>query len=263
MPQLIDLTRALKPIKLADLPPAVRPLARIISPQVEYIDHGQGAAIMGQIFSCPPEHLPDGEGWAEENLILSSHLGTHVDAPWHYGSKSGDKKAQTVDEIALSDLYCEAMVLDLTHKRGSAEAITIEDLQNALSRIPRQLQAGDAVLINTGHGSYEVADEAYYSYPGMVRQSCQWLIERGVKVAGTDALGWDRPFPMMIKDYLQSRDKSYIWDAHFACRQAPIYIVQQLANLDKLPPCNFQVAFFPLKLVGASAAPARVVAFVN
>jgi kynurenine formamidase len=230
---------------------------------VEYVDHHQGAELMRQIFSCPAEHLPDGEGWAEENLIMSSHLGTHVDAPWHYGSKTANQRAKTVDEIPLSDLYCDALVLDLTHKMGSCQAITVADLEAALKKIPRRLKPGDAVLINTGHSRYEITDPAFYNYPGMERQSCEWLIDQGVKVGGTDALGWDRPFPVMIKDYLQTQDKSYIWDAHFACRKAEIYIVQQLTNLDQLPPCGFQVAFFPLKLSKASAAPARVVAFLS
>jgi kynurenine formamidase len=106
-------------------------------------------------------------------------------------------------------------------------------------------------------------DPVRYLYPGLTRESALWLAEQGAKVGGTDATGWDRPFPMMIRDYQTTRDKRYIWDAHYALREVEFYVVQQLANLDKLPPHGFKVSFFPLKLVGASAAPARVVAFVE
>ena len=58
-------------------------------------------------------------------------------------------------------------------------------------------------------------------------------------------------------------DARHIWDAHYACREVEFYIVQQLINLQELPAHGFKVAFFPLRLVGASAAPARVVAFVE
>lgn len=263
MPKLVDLTRPLVALDAASCPKSLEPLFRIISPQVEFIDHKKGAKVMTDIFGCSENDLPDNEGWAEENISLSSHLGTHVDAPWHYGKTSAGKKAKTVDEIDLQDLFCDAVVLNLSHKKGSGEAITVDDLERALDKAGCQIKTGDAVLIRTDHDKYELFDALRYNYPGLVKQSVEWLIDKGVKVGGTDALGWDRPFPVMVKDYRQTGDKQYIWDAHFACKQAEIYVVQQLANLDQLPSHGFKVAFFPLKLVGASAAPARVVAFLS
>ena len=153
-------------------------------------------------------------------------------------------------------------MLDLTHKRGTGLAITVEDLQAALQKVNYTIKRGDAVLIRTDHDKFELADPSRYGYPGMTRESTLWLTEQGAKVAGTDALGWDRPFPVMVAEFHRTGDKSKIWDAHFAGRDAEIYIVQQLANLDRLPSHGFKVAFFPIPLVGASAAPARVVAFL-
>jgi kynurenine formamidase len=151
----------------------------------------------------------------------------------------------------------------MTAKRGSGEAITTDDLERALAAVDYRIKPGDAVLIRTDHDKYEMNDPVRYLYPGLTRESALWLAEQGAKVGGTDATGWDRPFPMMIRDYQTTRDKRYIWDAHYALREVEFYVVQQLANLDKLPPHGFKVSFFPLKLVGASAAPARVVAFVE
>jgi kynurenine formamidase len=263
MPKLIDLTRPLVVLDEAAFPSVLKPLFRIISPTVEFVGHKEGAQIMCDLFRCRSDELPEGEGWAEENISISSHLGTHVDAPWHWGSKTAGEKAKTVDEIPLDDLYCDACVLDLTAKKGTGQAITVAELEKALDKIEYRIKPGDAVLIRTDHDKYDLLDALRYNYPGMTRESTLWLAEQGAKIGGTDATGWDRPFHVMIGDYARTADKAYIWDAHFACRDIEFYVIQQLRNLDKLPPHGFKVAFFPILLVGASAAPARVVAFTT
>jgi len=262
MTTLIDLTRPLETLDKKDFPAILMPLYRIIAPEVDFVDHARGAKIMQEIFGCSVSDLPDKEGWAEENLSISSHLGTHVDAPWHYGSTSNGVKAKTVDEIPLSDLYLDGVVLDLSHLKGTGKGITVEDLEKALAQISYQIKPADAVLIRTDHDKFALTDPMRYFYPGLTRDSALWLAEKGIKVGGTDATGWDRPFPVMVNDFKLSGDKRHIWDAHFAYREAEVYVVQQLVNLDKLPPSGFKVAFFPLKLVGASAAPCRAVAFL-
>jgi kynurenine formamidase len=262
MGKLVDLTRPLVAMEESAFPEALRPLFRIIAPTVDFVDHERGAAIMCGLFNCSSLDLPEGEGWAEENLTISSHLGTHVDAPWHYGSTTAGDRAKTVDQIALDELFAPGVVLDLTHMKGTGQAIQVDDLKQALDRVSYKIQPGDAVLLRTDHDKIALTEFARYNYPGMTRESTLWLAEQGAKIGGTDALGWDRPFHVMIADYQKTRDKSKIWDAHFACRDVEFYVVQQLANLEKLPPHGFQVAFFPILLVGASAAPARVVAFL-
>jgi kynurenine formamidase len=263
MQKLVDLTRPLVALDKNAFPPVLLPLFRIIAPEVEYVDHKAGARVMSELFGCKDTDLPEGEGWAEENISISSHLGTHVDAPWHYGSTCEGKPAKTVEQIPLEDLYCNAVVLDMTAKKGSGQAITVDDLKQCLGKIDYTIQQGDAILIRTDHDKFELTDPLRYNYPGLERDSALWLARQGAKVGGTDALGWDRPFPAMISDWRKTGDKRFIWDAHFALREVEMYVVQQLANLDKLPPFGFKVAFFPIKLVGASAAPARVVAFLE
>lgn len=263
MTRLVDLTRPLEPLDENSFPDVIKPLFRIISPEIDYIDNQRGAEIMMQLFGCPKEHLPEGEGWGEDNLKMSSHMGTHVDAPLHYGSTCGGKRAKSVDEIDLHDLYLPAVVLDLTAKKASGAAITVDDLKAALDTIGCDITGGEAVLIRTDHDKFAINDPMRYNYPGMTRESALWLADKGARVGGTDALGWDRPFHVMIADYKSTGDKSKIWDAHFAHRDKEFYVVQQLVNLDALPSSGFKVAFFPLKIVGASAAPARVVAFLE
>src|SRR5437899_589127 len=156
--KLIDLTRPLRHIDKSDFPSVLVPLYRIISPEVEFVDHGAGAKIMQEIFGCEKEDLPQGEGWTEENVYLSTHLGTHVDAPWHYGSTCEGERAKTVDEIPLEELFCDGVVLDLTHKKGTAQAITVEDLSAALDAVNYKIKPGDAVLIRTDHDKYDLLD---------------------------------------------------------------------------------------------------------
>ncbi|HEY9792217.1 MAG TPA: cyclase family protein [Candidatus Obscuribacterales bacterium] len=263
MTKLIDLTRPLGNVDKSTFPQKLLPVLRIIAPRIHHIDHQMGASVMQHLFNCKKEDLPEGEGWAEDDLAMSSHLGTHVDAPWHYGSKSEGKPARTIEKISLEELYCPAVVLDLTAKRATGAAITIEDLQTALDKVSYRIQPGDAVLIRTDHDKYALNDELRYNYPGMTRASTLWLAEQGAHIGGTDATGWDRPFHVMIENFQRTADKSCIWDAHFAGRDRELIIVQQLANLDKLPPHGFKVGFFPLLLEKCSAAPARVVAFVE
>jgi kynurenine formamidase len=262
MTELIDLTRPLDNIDKASFPPKLLPLMRIVAPRIQHIGHAQGAAIMQALFKCQPSDLPSGEGWAEEDLVMSSHLGTHVDAPWHYGSTCQGAAARTIDQIELKELYADAVVLDMSHMRGTGAAITVDDVKKALASVSYQIKRGDAVLIRTDHDKYALNDELRYHYPGMTRESTLFLAEQGATIGGTDATGWDRPFHVMIDAFEKTKDKKQIWDAHFACRDREMIIVQQLANLDQLPAHGFKVSFFPLLLKNCSAAPARVVAFL-
>jgi kynurenine formamidase len=261
-PRLVDLTRKLDPSDLARIPEAFRGWSRNLVPQVEAISPwGEGAQVMCAIFGCERRHLPGGEGWGDERLSFTSHLGTHVDAPLHYGSTCEGRPSRTIGELSLEELYVETVVLDL---RGSppGQGITVDALERALDRCGGEIVPGGGVLIRTGQEAYDISDPRYFSYPGMTRAGTLYLAERGAKVLGTDALGWDRPFPVMRAAFEATADPGEIWDGHFAGRDREVFIVQQLANLAALPSNGFRVGFFPLRLEGCSAAPARVVAFL-
>ena len=65
-------------------------------PTIEYLDHKQTAADAAEVLSGPArrDDLPDGEGWALERIRLSTHNGTHLDAPWHYRLDDGRRQAR-------------------------------------------------------------------------------------------------------------------------------------------------------------------------
>ncbi|MFD0661215.1 cyclase family protein [Thermocatellispora tengchongensis] len=183
--------------------------------------------------------------------------------PLHSGRLIEGKPARTISDISLDELFRPGMVLDVRRWVKPGAAIPIEGLQAAIEATGREIQDGDAVLIRTGQERYTMADAEYYNYPGMTGDGTRFLTSLGASILGTDALAWDRPFPVMRRAFEETGDPAQIWDGHFAIRDKEAFIVQQLTNLAALPPTGFTVGFFPLKLPRTSAAPARVVAFLG
>ncbi len=260
--RLIDLTRLMDPDDAARVHESVRN-PRVLVPQIQYkAPDGEGAEIVCNAYGCTHADLPDGEGWGTEDVQLATHTGTHVDAPLHYGTTSEGKKARTITDISVEELFVDAMVLDVRETSTPGEEISIDHLKQALDKNGGTITPGSAVMLRTGQERYDLSHAEFFRYPGMTRASTLYLAGLGAKILGTDALGWDRPINMMKAVFQKSRDRRDIWDGHFAGRGKEIFIVQQLVNLAALPANGFKVAFFPIKLARCSAAPARVVAFV-
>src|SRR4030042_4968550 len=130
--RLIDLTRTLDPNDVDRMPEAVRPLAAVLAPKIQYLaPAAEGRDRMCAIFGCTPDDLPGREGWGEELLTLNSHSGTHVDAPLHYGSTCEGRRARTITDLRLDELYCDGMVLDLRGRCEPGQGISVEALRAA------------------------------------------------------------------------------------------------------------------------------------
>jgi kynurenine formamidase len=265
MTRLIDLTLTLDPANRAKLPPPLAGAAKVVSPAIEYAHPAKkGAEEFCKYLGCSHDDLPDGEGWGEELLTdMSSHCGTHVDAPLHSGSRIMGLLARTITDIPLEELYRPGIVLDVRPWVQPMQEITIEMLDAALAATGTTIKQGDAVLIRTGQERYEMTQPEFYQQPGMSRASTLHLTQQGATILGTDAVGWDLPFGVMAAKFKQTGDKRVLWDGHKAIVEKEAFIVQQMTNLGALPLSGFMVGFFPLKLAQCSAAPARVVAFVD
>jgi kynurenine formamidase len=96
--------------------------------------------------------------------------------------------------------------------------------------------------------------------PGVTADATRWLHAQGVRVMGIDAWGWDRPLWMQAEDAKKAGKPGIFWAAHQV--DLEYSQIERLVNLDQLPPTGFTVSCFPLRLVGGSAAPARVVALL-
>jgi len=209
------------------------------------------------------EHVPDAVGF-ELDVIrrLGLAWGTRIDAPLHSAAARDDRPLPSMADMAMPALLCDGMVLDLREACRPGEAISINALQAAIDAVGRDICPGDAVLLRTGQERFTTEDPEYANHPGMTREGTLFLTMRGVHVVGTDALAWDRPFPVLHRLYEETGDPSQLWDGHLAIREREAFIVQQLRNLGALPPTGFKVAFFPLKVAGASASPCRAVALL-
>lgn len=226
---------------------------------VEFLDHAAGAAEIEQLFGLGADLLRDGEGWTRETLTLGTHNSTHVDAPWHYNSEIDGEPAETIDELPLEWFFGPGVVLDF-RDREDGEVIDADDLEPALGAARHELAAGDIVLVRSGRDAFYEQPDYIARGPGVSAAATHWLYDRGVRVMGIDAWGWDRPLHLQAEDALRERRTGVFWEAHqTGLRYSQI---ERLVNLGALPPTGFTVACFPLPVVGASAAPARVVAIL-
>jgi len=250
-------------IKIIDLGVPIEPGPPGGTPQVRHLPHEEGVTGMMSSFGCQKEDLPQGLGWAVDYVTMSTHDGTHVDAPWHYTPISEGKKARTIDQMPLEWFYGDGVVIDMRHKpHGSG--ITVDDMKNALKKIKYTLKPGDIVCIQTGSDKKWGTAEYFGAGCGMTRESTLWVLNQGIHVVGTDAWGWDRPFWAQKEDFEKNHDKSILWAGHYVGIEKEYCHIEKLANLDKIPkPFGFKVACFPIKVVGGSAGWSRVVAILE
>ena len=252
MPVFIDLS--------APIAAGPRELPDPLRTDIAYRDHAQGAQDIQQLLGVPPELLRDGEGWAVETLNnFGTHNSTHVDAPWHYNSTVGGERAQTIDELPLEWFLGPGVVLDMTAK-ADGDPMTADEAQAALAAAGHDLQLGDIVLVHTGRDAFYGEPDYMARGPGVTFAATRWLYEHGVRVMGIDAWGWDAPLYMQAQEALERDEGGIFWAAHQA--DLAYCQIERLCNLSSLPPTGFTVSCFPLRIVGASAAPARVVAMV-
>jgi len=235
-------------------------------PEMESFDHAAGAELLAdrlreQGFDVDPEDFPEGMGLAWEELTAIAHTGTHMDAPWHYGPTVGDEPARTIDEVPLEWGCGRAVVLDFTWKDAGAE-ITPDEVDAQLAEVGHDLSAGEIVLVETGADDLWGSPEYLTEFPGMSRAATRHLVDQGVRVIGTDAYGFDKPFAEMGARF-EEGGTAELWPAHLAGREREYCQIEKLANLDTLPRrTGIPLVAFPVKIRGGSAGWVRPVAFV-
>ena len=255
MSNIIDLSIYLESEVVSD-PPEMKP-------EITYYNHRETPDMVTAFFpGLTAADLPDGEGWAVEWVKLTTHNGTHLDAPYHFHSTMNrGERAITIDEVPLDWCFKPGVKLDFRHF-ADGYVVTAADVAAELDRIGHVLQPLDIVVVNTRAGAAYGEDNYIHAGCGMGYEATMYLLERGVRLTGTDAWSWDAPFSHTAAKYAETQDVSLIWEGHKAGRHIGYCHLEKLHNLEALPPHGFTVACFPVKIRRASAGWTRAVAIL-
>jgi kynurenine formamidase len=261
MVQIIDLS-----VPIVDMAAGEPVIPGRSPPTIEYLKHADTTPFVESFFNVKREQLPRKHGWASEVLRLSTHAGTHCDAPYHYSptTEGGSVPSMKIDEVPLDWYYGDGVILDFSHKR-KAEPIVAADVEDALAKIEYTVKARDIVLFRTD--AYKLWPTGAYQsdFPGVTREAAEYLLDRGVRVMGVDAYNFDMPFDAQKKSYAETGDNRFLEPCHWALGYDRNYShIEKLANLDKVPVAfGFTFAAFPVKIQAASAGWCRAVAILN
>jgi len=189
----------------------------------------------------PWEKIKD-DGYNLELLFLSSHTGTHLDAPYHFLEK-GSK----IHEISLKKLVSNAVLIKSRKKRN--ETVTKTDIQK-FEKKHGKIESFSSVIFLTGWQKNLQKKYYFTKNPGLSASAANYLASKKVSLVGIDSpsidLGTDSKFSV-----------------HQIFAKKGILIVENLANLEKIKSSKFHLVVLPLKLKGATGSPVRAIAFVE
>ena len=183
-------------------------------------------------------------------IVTGDHIGTHVDALKHLR-----QVAPGPEGIPLEYCYGDGVVLDFRHLPKGA-GITVADMNAACEKIQYQIKPLDIVLIHTGAGKIQDSDKYLTDHAGMTAEATHWLLDQGVKMTGIDAVTYDPPVWAMF-------ERKQFWEAHRVMVEREYYHLENMTNLDLLPPHGFTISVLPIKWVGTTAAPVRAVGILE
>jgi arylformamidase len=177
-------------------------------------------------------------GWNAERLNLVTHIGTHIDSPWHRKNA-----VRTIDTMPPDTFIGPATAVDLYHKCPD-EAISASDLE------PYAAQLHALVLLCTGWGEKRAQTDQYLNHsPWLSAEGAQWLVDRGVRGVGIDhfSIGGANP--------------ANVAAPHDVLLDAGVWILEELyLPHEVLGLRNLHIIALPLLLRGGSGAPARALA---
>lgn len=246
------------------------------------VDHKQGADLLGQTMvamrgsgwffrwvarfrqllglGVSHKQFPGEKGLSLFTYELTTHTGTHLDAPYHFGDTGPDgQKAKTITDIPLEWCFGNGVLLDC--ECPETGPVAKQEILAQLAAINYQIQPLDIVLLKTGGDRHAGTPRYFTEFRGVSAEAAEYLIDCGVKVIGIDSFGFDPPFHRMIGEYLRDKEVRHLWPAHFLGRRKEYCHIERLANLGRIQnSTGFKVCCFPVKLTGSDAGWCRVVA---
>ena len=185
------------------------------------------------------------DGYNLEMLHLSSHTGTHIDAPYHF-AEDGIK----VDQIPIDRLFGIGVLIKSL--KNSDSSITQDDIM-LFEEVYGLIPDGSSVFFFTGwqknlnYANDSNNNDYFTKNPGLDVSAANYLASKKINLVGIDS-------PSIDPGY----DKSF--SAHHIFSKENILIVENLANLENISSLNFDFAILPLNLQGATGSPVRAVA---
>ncbi|WP_017604196.1 cyclase family protein [Nocardiopsis alkaliphila] len=209
-----------------------------------------------------PSTLPGGELLSLDRISLTSHTGTHVDAPSHYGTPEDGGRPADIDEMPLDWFVRPGVVLDISD--AGVGTVGPDRLEQGLKEAGHTPSPLDIVLLRTGADRHAGTQRYFTDFVGLDGPAVEFLLDFGVRVIGTDAFSLDAPFTHMIGAYQKTGDPSVLWPAHLVGRHRPYCQIERLSHLEDLPsPHGFTVSALPVRISGAGAGWTRAVAWVD
>tara|TARA_B100000745_G_scaffold19469_1_gene13560 strand:+ start:727 stop:1374 length:648 start_codon:yes stop_codon:yes gene_type:complete len=189
----------------------------------------------------PWENIKE-DGYNLELLFLSTHTGTHMDAPHHFLEKGAK-----IHEISLKNLVSEAVLIK--SRKKSNESITKTDIQK-FEKKHGKIDGFSSVIFLTGWQRNLQKKYYFTNNPGLSVSAAKYLASKKISLVGIDSpsidLGADSKFPV-----------------HQIFAKKGMLIVENLANLEKIKSAKFHLIVLPLKLKGATGSPVRAIAFIE
>jgi len=182
------------------------------------------------------------DGYNLELLFLSTHTGTHMDAPYHFLEKGAK-----IHEISLKKLVSEAILIKSKKKSGGS--ITKTDIQK-FEKKHGKIVSFSSVIFYTGWQRNLQKKYYFTKNPGLSVSAAKYLASKKINLVGIDSpsidLGTDSKFSV-----------------HQIFAKKGMLIVENLASLEKIKSSKFHLVVLPLKLKNATGSPVRAIAFVE
>lgn len=178
----------------------------------------------------------DVQGYDSEVMTMSTHTGTHMDAPSHFA-----RGKRAIDEIPPSRLVCDALIVRTPKKAD--QMISVADIQG------EDIRQGDAVVFATGWEKRYKSKDYMTENPGLSKAAARYLVRKKVGLVGIDGPSID-----------PGRDAKF--GVHNILLPAGVLAVENLCNLGAIKKKRFTLVVAPLKLAGATGSPVRALALV-
>lgn len=193
--------------------------------------------------SPKPQFIPwsklNKDGYNLELLFLSSHSGTHLDAPYHF-----IKKGSKIHQISLKRLVSDAVLINI--KKEAHQEITKNDLIKYEKKFG-MISNNSTIVFSTGWNKKLLRKNYFKDNPGLSISAAKYLTSKKINLIGIDSPSIDL-------------GKNYKFDIHHMLLKNNILILENLCNLEKIKKTFFKLVVLPLKLKNATGSPVRAVA---